>query len=205
MSEIEPDVRRQFLERRFKTPPTLTTIAQAPDTVVDPDLQAAAFVGFYGDPRSFEAIRFQPFGERARVHKDLRCARARSAPTEKVDQSEDIGVEEIEYDVFIIGSGAGGAILAYELAKQHRLEVLVLERGRYVGAAELRRGSGRDDRQLYADGIMQQTEDLSFTVLQGSCWAGPRRSTTPSASVPRRAVLALERRGARRGARPRPG
>ena len=100
----------------------------------------------------------------------------------------------------MIGSGAGGAILAYELAKQHPdREILVLERGRYVEPRHFTEDEVGMIVQLYADGIMQQTEDWRFTVLQGSCVGG---STTVNNAVcfdpPAGGARALERRSRRR-------
>ena len=189
LSEIEPDVRRQFLERRFKTPPVWPPLLKHLTQVMIRICQQLSFVGYYGDPRSFEAIGYQPFSERARV-KDLDVPEPGPHPL-KVDRSEDIGVKEIETDICIIGSGAGGAILAYELAKQHPdREILVLERGRYVEPRHFTEDEVGMIVQLYADGIMQQTEDWRFTVLQGSCVGG---STTVNNAVcfdPPAAVLA---------------
>ena len=189
LSEIEADARRRFLERRFKTPPLWPPFLKHLTQVMIRICQQLSFVGYYGDPRSFESIGYQPFSERARVA-DLDVPEPGPHPL-KVDRAEDIGVKEIETDICVIGSGAGGAILAYELAKQHPdREILVLERGRYVEPRHFTEDEVGMIVQLYADGIMQQTEDWRFTVLQGSCVGG---STTVNNAVcfdPPPAVLA---------------
>ena len=189
LSEIEADARRRFLERRFKTPPLWPPFLKHLTQVMIRICQQLSFVGYYGDPRSFESIGYQPFSERARVA-DLDVPEPGPHPL-KVDRAENIGVKEIETDICVIGSGAGGAILAYELAKQHPdREILVLERGRYVEPRHFTEDEVGMIVQLYADGIMQQTEDWRFTVLQGSCVGG---STTVNNAVcfdPPPAVLA---------------
>ena len=66
----------------------------------------------------------------------------------------------------------------------------MLERGRYVEPRHFTEDEVGMIVQLYADGIMQQTEDWRFTVLQGSCVGG---STTVNNAVcfdPPPAVLA---------------
>jgi choline dehydrogenase-like flavoprotein len=66
----------------------------------------------------------------------------------------------------------------------------VLERGRYVEPRHFTEDEVGMIVQLYADGLMQQTEDWRFTVLQGSCVGG---STTVNNAVcfdPPAAVLA---------------
>ena len=189
LSEIEPDARRRYLERRFKTPPLWPPFIKHLTQVMIRICQQLSFVGYYGDPRSFESIGYQPFSERARVA-DLDVPEPGPHPL-SVDRPENIGVKEIETDICVIGSGAGGAILAYELAKQHPdREILVLERGRYVEPRHFTEDEVGMIVQLYADGIMQQTEDWRFTVLQGSCVGG---STTVNNAVcfdPPPAVLA---------------
>ncbi len=73
----------------------------------------------------------------------------------------------IEADVCIVGSGAGGAILAYEPVRAGR-DVLILGEGPYVQPHEFSEDEVAMIGQLYGDGIMQQTTDFRFTVLQGS-------------------------------------
>jgi choline dehydrogenase-like flavoprotein len=179
LSEIEAAGRRRFLERRFKAPPRWPPLIKHLTQVMIRICQQLSFVGYYGDPRSFESIGYQPFSERARVA-ELDVPEPGPHPL-SVDRPENIGVKEIDTDICIIGSGAGGAILAYELAKQHPdREILVLERGRYVEPRHFTEDEVGMIVQLYADGLMQQTEDWRFTVLQGSCVGG---STTVNNAV----------------------
>ena len=96
-----------------------------------------------------------------------------------VIQNADLGETQLDADVCIIGSGAAGGILAYELAKAGR-SVLILERGAYVEPRDFTEDEVGMIGRLYADGVMQQTEDWRFTVLQGSCVGG---STTVNNAV----------------------
>ena len=134
--------------------------------------QQLSFAGYYNDPRTDDSVGYQRF-------------KARMPDEDKLRKPLDLDVEvpegdaPLHADVCIVGSGAGGAIVAYELA-QHGLEVLVLERGRYVEPRSFDDNEVGMIGKLYADGVMQQTEDFNFTVLQGSCVGG---STTVNNAV----------------------
>jgi choline dehydrogenase-like flavoprotein len=137
--------------------------------------QQLSFAGYYNDPRSWPSIGYTPFS-----------ARPREEPVPEpgphplhVIRNADLGETQLDADVCIIGSGAAGGILAYELAKAGR-SVLILERGQYVEPREFNEDEVGMIGRLYADGVMQQTEDWRFTVLQGSCVGG---STTVNNAV----------------------
>jgi choline dehydrogenase-like flavoprotein len=74
-------------------------------------------------------------------------------------------------DVCIIGSGAGGAVIAYEAARRG-LKTLVLERGPYVRAEDMTSSEAEMVPRLYKDGGMQLNTSLDFFILQGSCVGG---------------------------------
>ena len=85
--------------------------------------QQFCFMGYYGDERAARRAGYVPFSRRAR--------RPRSA-MERVDgdrrgvscmDPSEIPGEELTADIVIVGTGAGGAMLAYELAARGR-EVL---------------------------------------------------------------------------------
>jgi choline dehydrogenase-like flavoprotein len=188
LSEIEPGARRRFLVQRFQTPPPWPPLIKHLTQIMIRICQQLSFVGYYGDERSFESIGYQPFSKRERFP-GLDVPEPGPHPL-KVDRPEDIGVKELEADICIIGSGAAGGILAYELAKAHPdCQILVLERGQYVEPRHFSEDEVGMIGRLYADGLMQQTEDWRFTVLQGSCVGG---STTVNNAVcfdPPRPVL----------------
>jgi choline dehydrogenase-like flavoprotein len=179
LSEIEPGARRRFLARRFETPPPWPPILKHLTQIMIRICQQLSFVGYYGDRRSFESIGYKPFSERDRFP-GLKVPEPGPHPL-KVDRPENIGVKELEADICIIGSGAGGGILAYELARANpEAQILVLERGQYVEPRHFTEDEVGMIGRLYADGLMQQTEDWRFTVLQGSCVGG---STTVNNAV----------------------
>jgi choline dehydrogenase-like flavoprotein len=74
-------------------------------------------------------------------------------------------------DAVVVGSGAGGAVIAFELAR-HGVRVTVLEEGPHIPSS---RFTQRDEEMvglLYRLGGMQATEDMGVAVLQGCCVGG---------------------------------
>ncbi|MGB1222410.1 MAG: FAD-dependent oxidoreductase, partial [Alcanivoracaceae bacterium] len=69
-----------------------------------------------------------------------------------VTQASDVvdGQLDLQADVVVVGSGAGGAVTAYELARQG-LSVLVLEAGPYVPSSEFTEDFTEALEALYED------------------------------------------------------
>ena len=170
LSELEPNDRRAFLEQHFRKlprwPPIAKNLLRAGIRVG----QQLSFAGYYNDRETDASVGYRRF--EARVPD---APRPGPHPLE-VERPE---TDTLETEVCIVGSGAGGAIVAYELAKDGH-DVLVLERGKYVEPRHFTDNEVDMIGQLYADGVMQQTEDFNFTVLQGSCVGG---STTVNNAV----------------------
>jgi choline dehydrogenase-like flavoprotein len=172
LSELEPGDRRAFLEQNFRKlprwPPIAKNLLRAGIRVG----QQLSFAGYYNDPRTDDSVGYRRF--RVRVPDEQMLRRP-------LDLDVDVPEDDtpLHAQVCIVGSGAGGAIVAYELA-EHGFDVLVLERGRYVEPRCFTDNEVEMIGRLYADGVMQQTEDFNFTVLQGSCVGG---STTVNNAV----------------------
>jgi choline dehydrogenase-like flavoprotein len=79
--------------------------------------------------------------------------------------------QRLTADVIVIGSGAGGAVVAARLADAGR-DVLVLEEGNLVSDDELNEREGDMTAQLYAERGMRATDDLSIVLLQGAAVGG---------------------------------
>jgi choline dehydrogenase-like flavoprotein len=78
---------------------------------------------------------------------------------------------QLTADAVIVGSGAGGGVVAAELAAAGK-DVVVLEKGGYYSAADF---TGREAEMmpaLYLRRGLLSTHDLSVSVLAGSCLGG---------------------------------
>lgn len=74
-------------------------------------------------------------------------------------------------DVVIVGSGAGGGVVAAELAARGR-DVVVLEKGGYRNEADFTHVEGEALEQMYDAGGLLATHDLGLVMLQGSTLGG---------------------------------
>jgi choline dehydrogenase-like flavoprotein len=133
-----------------------------------------AYLGYYGEPKVQESIGYKPFSQRA-AERSIPLKPIVRYPKLKVmtpQEADRLGIDLIEdADVVIIGSGAGGAILAERLLKQGR-RVLMLEKGRYIEPEDFTENEIEMIGKLYGDNALQVTSSLRFTILQGSCVGG---------------------------------
>jgi choline dehydrogenase-like flavoprotein len=74
-------------------------------------------------------------------------------------------------DVCVIGSGAGGAVAAAELAAAGR-DVVVLEQGAHWTARDFTQREDEMLPRLFEEAGMRQTADGGITILQGRCVGG---------------------------------
>jgi choline dehydrogenase-like flavoprotein len=98
-----------------------------------------------------------------------------------VIQAKDVGKSSLreKTDVVVIGSGAGGAIMAYELAAAGK-KVILLEAGPYVPSSEFNEVYADMFERLYVDAVAQANTDGDITITQGSLLGG---STVVTACV----------------------
>ncbi|MFK5978148.1 MAG: GMC family oxidoreductase [Rhizobiaceae bacterium] len=99
----------------------------------------------------------------------------------KVTQASDVapGTLSLKADVVVIGSGAGGGVAAYELAKSGK-KVIVLEAGPYVPSEKFTEMLAVTMGQMFADGGGQSNTTGDMSILQGVCVGG---STVVNAAV----------------------
>jgi choline dehydrogenase-like flavoprotein len=88
----------------------------------------------------------------------------------EIDRTGD-GLVGLEADVVVVGSGAGGGVVAARLAEAGA-HVLVLEAGPYLPEAEMPTNEGEAFRRLYLDRGTTSTADLGITIVAGSCLGG---------------------------------
>lgn len=81
------------------------------------------------------------------------------------------GEQQWQADVVVVGSGAGGAVTAYELARQG-LKVVIVEAGPYIPSEEFSEDFTDSLERLYADHGAQANKDGDLLILQGKCVGG---------------------------------
>ncbi len=101
-----------------------------------------------------------------------------SAPPTSEQAPKTIPIEQISgeratlrADVCVVGSGAGGGVMAAELARGGR-SVVVLEMGGYRNEADFKQLELPGMLELYLEGGMAGSEDGSMTILAGSTLGG---------------------------------
>jgi choline dehydrogenase-like flavoprotein len=77
----------------------------------------------------------------------------------------------LEADAVVVGSGAGGAVIAAKLAEQG-LRVVILEAGGYFNEADFNQVELWAHQNLYWRGGPQVTADMNVTLQAGSCLGG---------------------------------
>ena len=122
-----------------------------------------AYFGYYADTDVDESIDYTRYAGRNGATKPL--------PNPYPLKPEPANGRVITGDVVIVGSGAAGAILAYELAARGR-DVILLERGELVDRSEFNDNEPAMLSKLYRDGALQVSRDFRFAVLQGMCVGG---------------------------------
>jgi hypothetical protein len=78
---------------------------------------------------------------------------------------------ELEADVLIVGSGAGGGVSA-EILAQAGLSVVIVEEGPLRSSTDFRMREREAYPQLYQESAARQTRDKAITILQGRAVGG---------------------------------
>jgi choline dehydrogenase-like flavoprotein len=164
--------RLQFVRRRFLRDVETRRLLRPLRMLVQAMIrlgQQATYLGYYGDPRSFDSVGYVPFSKRARFG-ELETELKRESGTVRTI-SPHLLEGELEADVVVVGSGAAGSILAYELARSGR-RVTMLERGEHVDPSTFSEDEVDMISRLYSDGALELSRNFRFQVLQGMCVGG---------------------------------
>jgi hypothetical protein len=133
--------------------------------------QQFSFFGYYGDKRAAARAGYVRFSERPEYEE-----RMKETPPVRIDPVKCMALDEIRgttltAEVVVVGTGAGGAMLAYELASRG-CDVLMLERGKHVDPSEFTEDEADQLSTLYRDGALQLSLDFRFRIGQGMCVGG---------------------------------
>jgi choline dehydrogenase-like flavoprotein len=172
-SMMSPAARKRFVEKRFlsgvwerRMPGPLRTLVQSMIRAA----QQLAFIGFYGDERGAATTGYERFSKRP-GYADAMTRVDPARPRVSSLGPRDVFGDHITADAVVVGSGAGGAILAYELAARGR-EVLILERGRHVDPSQFTEDEPHQLASLFAEGALTMSTDFRFQVGQADCVGG---------------------------------
>ncbi len=179
LPELAPAERAAYIKKRWQRKAGQTGLAAPLRTALMAITRLAhqlSVLGYYSDPRAFASIGYTPFSERQRAASLLPGG---PAPPLAVEHAWDVPGDVIETEVLVVGTGAGGAMLAYGLAERGK-SVLLVERGKYVQPGAFAEHELTQLGRLYDGGLIQVASDYRFGVLQGSCVGG---STTVNNAV----------------------
>jgi choline dehydrogenase-like flavoprotein len=132
--------------------------------------QQFCFFGYYGDPRAASWAGYEPFSKLPFYEQRMRQV-VPNRPGVTCMKPGDIAGESLSTNIVIVGTGAGGATLAYGLASQGH-DVLMLERGAHVAPETFTEDEAEQLSRLYADGALTMSKDFRFRVAQGMCVGG---------------------------------
>jgi choline dehydrogenase-like flavoprotein len=159
---MDAEGRREFFERRFITGRLWLPSVARPAIRFTMQM---AYMGYYSRAETQADTKYVPFSERAGVDVPVKA----HSTLKTLDPSAP--GRDLEADVVIVGTGAGGGVLAHELVERG-LDVLMLERGEFVDPATFSENETEMYSRLYSDGAIQISRDFSFQVLQGRCVGG---------------------------------
>jgi choline dehydrogenase-like flavoprotein len=94
-----------------------------------------------------------------------------NAGWQAIDASKLVADGELEADVAIVGSGAGGGIAA-EILTKAGLKVVVVEEGPLKTSTDFKMREADAYPQLYQESAARKTKDKAINVLQGRCVGG---------------------------------
>jgi choline dehydrogenase-like flavoprotein len=158
-SRLSYDTRRKLIDRhlaRAKAGSPLRNLAK---------LRALFLAAYYDDPAAHRSIGFVEIPYRPRNHGGLPAVTLRPRLETGTPDPDRV------YDVVVIGSGAGGSVIARHAAAADR-SVLVLEEGGLFGPDDIDQSEAGMTAKLYKEGGLQTTVDLGMSILQGRAVGG---------------------------------
>lgn len=163
-SRLSAKSRKRLVERyleRSRTGALLRNVAK---------IRALFLAGYYGDSRVNQSIGFVTTPQRPRNQPPHEPLVPLGLAPLKLEPPR-LGDSTLTADLCVVGSGAGGAVIA-ALAAEAGLRVLLVEEGRYVRSQELSHDESAMSAALYKESGLQSTVDLGMTILQGRALGG---------------------------------
>jgi GMC oxidoreductase/NAD(P)-binding Rossmann-like domain len=153
--------RENFIKKRFLNAGGLLL------TLMRSAKQLVYFI-YYGNKPSFKSTGYVMFEDRER-YKEM----PKKPDPELLNITYIRSDKEIQTDICVIGSGAAGAVAAYNLAKNTGKKVTIIEKGKYhIPQKDFTNIEPEMIGTLYKDGALEMTQDFDLAVLQGICVGG---------------------------------
>jgi choline dehydrogenase-like flavoprotein len=131
-------------------------------------IKQLVFLIYYTDERTYKEIDYTKFEERGK-YKTAKISN--KLPTGAVKYPPPVNGRELETDICVIGSGAGGAVVATRLAEAGK-RVVILEEGPFLRRDRIDHDERAMQLKAYREGGLQLTVDFDMYVLQGRCVGG---------------------------------
>lgn len=173
LSLKSPELRKKFLVKRFQKGDIKPRFRLLPWNLFAGAVRLAkqlTYMGYYNDPATHKSIGYKTFTERMRDKGIDRNSLLKESPL-KVIHGNDFNSEEISVENLIIGSGAGGSVLAKALVEKGQ-KVFMIERGSHERPVNFNENEIDMISRLLADGALQLSRDFHFQVIQGSAVGG---------------------------------
>jgi choline dehydrogenase-like flavoprotein len=170
---LDPASRRAVVERRLLPEIESRALLGPVRTLLQASIRFAMqliYLGYYADPRSHPPTGYERFSRRERAATAPNGRRRPQQPLRSL-APESVRDADLTADVVVVGSGAGGSIVAHDLVERG-YDVLVLERGLHVDPSDFTEDEADMYSRLYADGALQLSSDFTFQILQGMCVGG---------------------------------
>ena len=153
--------RKYFIKKRFLNANGLLL------TLMRSAKQLVYFI-YYGNKPSFKSTGYVMFEDRERFKKMPEKPEPELLKVNYINSDK-----EIQTDICIIGSGAAGAVAAYNIAKNTGKKVAIIEKGKYhIPQKDFTNIEPEMIGTLYKDGALEMTQDFDLAVLQGICVGG---------------------------------
>ena len=153
--------RKAFIKKRFFNAKGLLL------TIMRSAKQLVYFI-YYCNKPSFNSTGYKLFEERERFQEMPAEPEPVPLNVEYISSSKDIQTE-----ICVIGSGAAGAVAAYNIAKNTGKKVTILEKGKYhIPQKDFTNIESEMIGMLYRDGALELTQDFDLAILQGNCVGG---------------------------------
>jgi choline dehydrogenase-like flavoprotein len=160
--------RRRLVIKLTKATGPIPLVARTFRTIAR-TMKVLTCAGYYGDPRAKRAVGFVEYEWSPRSRGvDL-------SPLMRPDPRPKLRVAPVaassNYDAVIIGSGASGAVMAYQLVSRG-LKVAIVERGRHEDPQTFEHDELEMFKRVYKDGGLQVAADRNSAIFQGQTVGG---------------------------------